>query len=200
MSEPLDFYFDFSSPYGYLAAHRIDALAQRHGRAVAWHPILLGLVFEVTGGRPLPSVPMKGDHARIDVARSARFHGVEYRHPSTFPVSGQSACRAFYWAAARDPAHAAELARALLHAYFVDDLDISSPQVTAEVALSVGISGAELASALADPAVKEMPRSATRQAMARGVFGSPFFILDGEPFWGNDRLDQLERWLASGPY
>ncbi len=197
---PIEFYFDFSSPYGYFAAHRIGALARAAGREVNWHPILLGLVFEVSGGKPLPSIPLKGDYARIDVPRTARFHGIAYRQPSRFPVSGQAPCRAYYWLAQRDRALASRLALALLDAYFADDRDISSPQITAEVAARLGVPPAELAGALADPAVKDLPRAATQQAIARGVFGSPFFIVDGEPFWGNDRIDQLERWLTQGPF
>ncbi len=197
---PVDFYFDFSSPYGYFAAHRIEAVAAAHGRKVDWHPILLGLVFEVSGGRPLPSIPMKGDYARVDVARTARFHGIAWRQPAKFPVSGQAACRAFYWLAARDVECARRLARALFDAYFVEGRDISSPQVVVDVAAGMGLPGAALAEALSDPAVKERPRTETELAIARGVFGSPYFIVDGEPFWGHDRLDQLDRWLASGPF
>lgn len=197
---PIDFYFDFSSPYGYFAAHRIDAIAKAHGRAVEWRPILLGLVFEASGGRPLPSIPLKGDYARVDIPRTARFHGIAYRQPSAFPVSGQAACRAFYWLAAQDAAHARRLALALLHAYFVDDRDISSPQVTIDVAVGLGVSAPALAAAMSDAAVKERPRIETRRAIERGVFGSPYFIIDGEPFWGNDRLDQVVRWLSAGPF
>jgi 2-hydroxychromene-2-carboxylate isomerase len=197
---PVEFYFDFSSPYGFFAAHRIDAIAKAHGRAVQWRPILLGLVFEVSGGRPLPSIPMKGDYARIDVARTARFHGIAWRQPSKFPISGQAACRAFYWLAAQDPQTANRLALALFKAYFADDRDISSPQVTVDVAAEMGIAGPALAEALSDPAVKERPRVETQRAIERGVFGSPYFIVDGEPFWGNDRLDQIERWLADGRF
>ena len=197
---PIEFYFDFSSPYGYFAAHRIDTIARAHGRVVEWRPILLGLVFEVSGGRPPPSIPMKGDYARIDVARTARFHGIAWRQPSKFPISGQAACRAFYWLAAQDPQKANRLALALFHAYFADGRDISSPQVTVDVAVEMGIPGAALAEALADPAVKERPRSETQRAIERGVFGSPYVIIDDEPFWGNDRLDQVARWLSEGRF
>ncbi|MBC7781766.1 MAG: 2-hydroxychromene-2-carboxylate isomerase [Proteobacteria bacterium] len=200
MTAPIDFYFDFSSPYGYFAAHRIGAVAKAHGREVVWHPILLGLVFEVSGGRPLPSVPMKGDYSRVDVPRTARFHGIAYRHPSKFPVSGQAPCRAYYWLAQRDPAFAQRLALALFHAFFADDRDISSPQMTVDVAAEMGVPGPELTLALADPAVKELPRVASRRAIDKGVFGSPYFIVDGEPFWGNDRIEQLDRWLGSGSF
>ncbi|MBI2225012.1 MAG: DsbA family protein, partial [Betaproteobacteria bacterium] len=75
MANPIDFYFDYSSPYGYFAAMKIDDLAARHGRSVNWKPILLGAVFKVTGGKPLPSLPLKGDYAKRDMARSARFLG-----------------------------------------------------------------------------------------------------------------------------
>ena len=81
MNAPIDFYFDFSSPYGYLAAQKIEALAAKYGRAVNWRPMLLGVAFKVTGGSPLPSVPLKGDYSKRDFLRSARFHGVPFREP-----------------------------------------------------------------------------------------------------------------------
>jgi len=188
---PVDFYFDFSSPYGYFAACRVDELVGRQGREVAWHPILLGVVFEVTGGRPLPSQPLKGEYARIDIPRSARLLGLPYRHPARFPVSGQAGCRAFYWVQRDDPEAARALARGLFDALFVSDRDIGDPAVVIEVAAAQGIDRAALAAALADPEVKAFPRGATERAMQAGVFGSPFFVVDGEPFWGNDRLDQV---------
>jgi 2-hydroxychromene-2-carboxylate isomerase len=198
MSAPIDFYFDYSSPYGYLASTRIEALAARHGREVIWRPILLGAVFKVTGGQPLPTVPLKGDYARRDMLRCARYYGIPLRIPSKFPVATQAPARATYWLWDRDPAKAKALASTLFHAYFVDDRDISSPEVTAEVAAGVGLDSEALRAALQEPAVKERLRAETDAALARGVFGSPFFIVDGEPFWGVDRMDQLERWLETG--
>ena len=79
MPQPLDFYFDFSSPYGYFASTRIDELAGRYGRDVEWHPILLGVVFKTTGSQPLPQVPMKGEYALHDFKRTARHHGIAYQ-------------------------------------------------------------------------------------------------------------------------
>ena len=72
MASPIQFYYDFASPYGYMAATKISALAARHDRVVEWKPILLGVVFKVTGGVPLPSAPLKGDYSRRDMERSAR--------------------------------------------------------------------------------------------------------------------------------
>lgn len=200
MPAPIDFYFDYSSPYGYFAAMKIDALGAKYGRSVNWKPILLGVVFKVTGGQPLPSLPLKGAYALRDILRSARFHDVEYKQPSKFPVATQAPARAFYWANEGDPALAKKLAQALYQAYFVRDRDISSPEITADVASELGLQRDEVLAALGDAAVKDRLKNAVEAAIELGVFGSPYIVVDGEPFWGIDRFDQLERWLARGPF
>ena len=197
---PIDFYFDFSSPYGYLASRRIDELAAAHGRKVIWRPMLLGAAFKATGGAPLPSIPIKGVYAMRDFLRSARFYDIPYRQPTTFPVSTLSAARAFYWLQDRDPAKAVALAKALYIAYFTEDLDISKPENVGAVASRFGVKAEDLAAALNDPAVKDRTKKEVDAAVAKGVFGSPYVVVDGEPFWGMDRLDQVERWLAKGPF
>ena len=188
MKAPIDFYFDFSSPYGYLAGEKIDALAAKHGRSVNWRPMLLGAAFKLTGGQPLPSIPIKGEYAKRDFLRSARFHGVAMKIPTVFPISGLAACRAFYSLNEKDRV---ALAKALLRAYFVDDLNIGEADNVLKVAAGIGHKPD-----LADPAIKERTKTEVDAAIKAGVFGSPYFIVDGEPFWGIDRFDQLERWLA----
>jgi 2-hydroxychromene-2-carboxylate isomerase len=198
MTNPIDFYFDFSSPYGYFASARIEELAAKHGRSVNWRPILLGAIFKITGQQPLPSIPLKGSYANHDLARSARLFGLPYKFPTKFPVAGQAPSRAFYWVSDRDPLLAIKLAQALYHAYFVEDRDISSPEVTANVAAKLGVDKDQILRALGEPAVKQRLATEVDAAIERGVFGSPFFIIDKEPFWGSDRLDQIDRWLATG--
>jgi 2-hydroxychromene-2-carboxylate isomerase len=198
MANPIDFYFDFSSPYGYFASARIDGIAVRHGREVVWRPILLGAIFKLTGQQPLPTIPLKGSYARHDLARSARLFGVPFKLPTQFPVAGQAPSRAFYWVGDRDRVLARKLAQALYRAYFVEDRDISSPEITANVAAKLGVDRAELLAALNDPAVKERLKTEVDAAIERGVFGSPYVVIDGEPFWGADRLDQVDRWLTTG--
>ena len=95
---PIDFYFDFSSPYGYLASQKIEALAAKHGRTVDWHPMLLGVVFKQTGAAPLTEIPVKGPYSKHDFARSARFHGVEFNMPPVFPIPAQAPSRIVLWA------------------------------------------------------------------------------------------------------
>jgi len=198
MAEPIAFYFDFSSPYGYLAAQRIDELGTRHGRAVAWKPFLLGAVFKTTGQQPLLGIPLKGDYGRRDMERSARLLGVPFTIPSVFPFMSVAACRAFYWLSDRNAEKAKVLAKTLYAAAFAGGRDISSARAVVEIAESVGIDGTELAEALRDPAVKDRLRSEVDSITAAGVFGSPFIVVDGEPFWGHDRLEQVEKWLETG--
>ena len=201
MGAPLEFYFDFSSPYGYLASQKIEALAARHGRDVDWRPMLLGVAFRQTGTAPLTEIPLKGDYSRRDFARSARFHGLpEFRMPSRFPIPTQAAARIVLWQKARDVALATRLVKAYFRAYFVDDVDISAPDQAVAVAAKEGVSAAEARAAIDDPGIKEALKRDVDGAIARGVFGSPFVFVDGEPFWGLDRFDQIDRWLATGGF
>jgi 2-hydroxychromene-2-carboxylate isomerase len=200
MAAAIDFYFDFSSPYGYFAAMKIDAFAAKYGREVIWKPILLGAAFKISGGQPLPTVPLKGPYALRDILRSARFYGVEYKPPSKFPIATQAPARAFYWVNARDPARAKQLAQTLYRAYFVEDRDISSLEITADVAATLDLKRNDMLAALNDPAIKEQLRNEVDAAIKLGVFGSPYIVVDGEPFWGIDRFDQIERWLGGGPF
>ena len=204
MNQTIDFHFDFSSPYGYFAACSIEALAAKYGRTVNWRPILLGVVFKQTGMAPLTQIPIKGDYARRDFERSARFHGIAFRMPPVFPIASQAPSRIVLWAKARDPALAAKLTVALYEAFFRDGLDISNPDVAADVAAQVandaGVDRAAARACIDDPTIKDLLKREVEQAIAAGVFGSPFVVVDGEPFWGLDRFDQLERWLATGGF
>ncbi|RPJ48041.1 MAG: 2-hydroxychromene-2-carboxylate isomerase [Betaproteobacteria bacterium] len=200
MLKPVEFYFDFSSPYGYFAAAKIDALAAKYDRAAVWRPILLGAIFKITGQQPLATIPLKGSYAMHDLKRSARRFGLPFRIPAKFPIATTAPCRAYYWLHDRDPAAAKVLAQALYRAYFAEDRDISNPEVTVNVAAKLGHDKDAVAQALNDVAVKERLKTEVDAAIERGVFGSPYIVVDGEPFWGSDRLDQIEQWLAKGPW
>lgn len=200
MPEPIAFYFDFASPYGYLASTRIDGLAEKHGRRADWRPMMLGAAMKVTGGRPLPQIPMRDDYSRRDVPRFARYLGVPFKFPPVMPIVTLAAARAFYWCRERDPELARRLAQALFHAHFGEGRDIAQPEQVAEVARTLDIDEQDLLQAVQAPEVKERLKAETAAALQAGVFGSPFFIIDGEPFWGADRLDQLDRWLETGGF
>lgn len=193
---PLEFYFDFSSPYGYLAAERIDELAAKYGRKVKWRPVLLGVIFKATGAAPLTTVPLKGEYSKLDFARSARFMGIPYNPPSRFPLPTQMAARAYYWLHDRDCAMARAFAKAIYRAFFVEDRDVSDPEVVLAIAAAVGADRAAVAEAVESPEIKERLKAEVAAALEKGVFGSPFILCDGEPFMGADRLPQLEARLA----
>lgn len=194
----IDFYFDFSSPYGYFSSTLIDDLAERHNREAHWHPYLMGVVMKLTGRKPLLHIPLVDKYGARDVARSARLHGIEFEFPTQFPVATVAACRAYYWLSEQDKNLAKQLAKNLFHAYFVDNKLISERDVVVGIAVQTGVAKDDVVTALNDPEVKQKLRLATDQAIERKVFGSPFFIVDGEPFWGHDRLYQLERWVRTG--
>ena len=124
MAAPIEFYFDFSSPYGYVGANTIDAIAKKYGREVNWHPILLGAVFQITGGTAPVNIPLKSDYFRHDFERTTRLFKVNYQFPSIFPITGLVPARAFYWIHNQNPALAKQFALAAYRAYFVDDRDI----------------------------------------------------------------------------
>jgi 2-hydroxychromene-2-carboxylate isomerase len=199
MAADLDFYFDFSSPYGYFASTRIDELAAKYGRKVKWHPVLLGVVFKHSGAAPLTMVPLKGDYSIHDFKRTARFHGIEFHFPEVFPIASQNAARAVLWLQANvGEDKARDFSKALYRAFFVEGKDIGNLDNLQAVMAQQGLDVAQLLEAINAPAIKEQLKQEVEQAIQRGVFGSPYVIVDGEPFWGFDRFEQLEATLKSG--
>lgn len=201
MAEPIEFYFDFSSPYGYLLSEKIEEIAARHDRKVKWRPILLGVVFKATGSAPLTlQFPAKAEYSVRDFARSARFLGVPYRHPGKFPLATQAAARAFYWIHDRNHRLSRDFAHAAYRALFVDDRDISSPETVLDIAAGLGLDRDQVAAAIQSQEMKDRLKAECDSALAKGVFGSPHVVIDGEPFFGADRLPQIEKWLETGGF
>lgn len=201
MTGPVDFYFDFISPYGYLAATQIEKIAAKYDREVAWHPFLLGVtVMNVMGLKPIMETPLKSDYALIDRPRMAKLFGVELVIPDLEGVNSVAASRAYYWQREQDPHLAKELAMRLFRRLWVEGRDITDAEAVIDEAVALGIDGAALRDGLQDPRVKALLRDAVDRAVARKVFGAPFFIVDDEPIWGVDRLWMLEHWLAHGTW
>ncbi|MEY4763339.1 MAG: hypothetical protein RI907_12 [Pseudomonadota bacterium] len=200
MPAAIDFYFDFTSPYGYFAAERIEELATKHGRSVDWHPVLLGVIFKATGMAPLTQIPLKNNYSRRDWERISRLTGIPFKMPSVFPIAGQNPARAALFVARSNEAAAKALTLALYRAYFVDGKNIGEVDVIREVAQAQGLDADAIVEAMSDPAVKDQLKHEVGAAEARGVFGSPFLIVDGEPFWGFDRFDMVDEWLTRGGF
>lgn len=198
--QSLDFYFDFASPYGYFMSQKIEALAAQHGRRVTWQPILLFAALRALGLPPPFEHPVKLEYITADFARSARFLDVDYKLPTAFPALTQHAARAFYVLNAQAPEAAVSFAQAVLRGYFQQGQNIADINVIADLVLGqtgkLGDADA-VCTQLKSDAAKAMLQDAINAAVARKVFGSPFVIVDGEGFFGVDRLPQIAEKLAA---
>lgn len=201
MDKAIDFWFDFSSPYSYITNEWIDALAARHGRTVRRHAILLGVTFAVAELKSPVAHPLKREYSLRDFARSARFEGLPYQQPEVFPIASQNAARVFWWLHdTRGAAEAAQWTRSAFRAFFTRGVVLSDAAALKALAAESRLDADAAEAAWNDPVWKARLKRANDEAIAAGVFGAPFIVVDGEPFWGNDRKPQIERVLASGPF
>jgi 2-hydroxychromene-2-carboxylate isomerase len=191
----VEFYFDFASPFAWLIADGLTELAARYHCEVTWRPVLLFAVFKALG---LPA-PMETEAKRryllCDMQRSARVYGVPYRHPQAFPAVSPLPARMFYAIDSLDQPLARRFAHATLETHFVHDRDITQPEVLADVASGLGLAVSEIAAAAAGEPARTRLREAVDAATAREMVGSPFVLIDDEPFFGADRLPHMEWWL-----
>lgn len=198
--EPVRFYFDFISPFGYFASLRIDEIAARHGRWADWTSMLLGIsVLKVMNIPAIVDLPLKGDYIRRDARRYARQHGIAFERPAELPTSRPiEAGRLFAWAKELDAEQAKVLAGSIYRRYFVACDDIADLGVLAQCAAQAGFDWGAYEDARADGRPAQLLRRNVEDSLARGVFGSPMFLIDDEPFFGVEKLPVLEQWLASG--
>ena len=196
--KPIEFYFEFASPYGYFASTKIDAIAAKYGRTVDWKPIMLGAALQATGSQPNVLIPIKGEYFKNDIIRCARILGLAFTMPDKMPMNSLAASRAFYWLDRREPPKAKQLAEAVYKAHWGLGRDMSDVEDVVHVAEPLDIDGDALRAACQKQEIKDKLKNITMASVESGVFGSPFIIADGEHFWGHDRLDHLERWLGPG--
>ena len=193
-SASLDFFCEFASPYTCLSALRIRALARARAVAVRWRPFLLGPIFRAEGlaDSPLNVFPLRGSYAARDVSRRARRHGFEMRFPSTFPRNGLLPARVAL--VAREEGWGETFSEAVFRAEFQEDRDISLPDVVGALVTSLGQDATRALAAAQTPEVKGALRAETEAAQRTGIFGAPSFLVDGELFWGDDRLEDALDW------
>ena len=197
----IEFYFDLISPYGYLGSTQIEALAARYGRDVDWKPVLLGItVMKIMGLPPLMQTPLKKDYVLHDKGRMAKLLGVPMAEHGLEGANSLAASRAFLWLKARDPALAKRFAQRIYARLWVEGKDITPAHAVADEAAALGVDRQALLGAIDSPQMKQALKDAVEAAVARGVFGVPTFIVDGEAIWGVDRLWMLEHWLKHGDW
>ena len=196
--KPIEFYFEFASPYGYFASTKIDAIAAKYGRTVDWKPIMLGAALQATGSQPNVLIPIQREYFKNDIIRCARILGLAFTMPDKMPMNSLAASRAFYWLDSSEPPKAKQLAEAVYKAHWCLGRDMSDVEDVVHVAEPLDIDGDALRAACQKQKIKDKLKNITMASVEAGVFGSPFIITDGEHFWGHDRLDHLERWLGLG--
>lgn len=151
------------------------------------------------GLKPLLDTPLKGDYVIRDTARYARRHGLQLSRKVTDPMMDPRAtARGFYWMRRNRPGQEAQFARAAFSSYWRDGIDLSAPQQAAALGATIGVDPQELLAGIESDQARTDLRDAVAASLERGVFGSPFFIVGEEKFWGSDRLELIEEWLISG--
>jgi carboxymethylenebutenolidase len=195
----IDYYCSLNSPWAYLGSARIEALAARHNATLAIFPVDFSLIFPASGGLPLPKRSPQRQAYRLQELRRWRDHlGVPLQlQPKCFPMNEPVVAHAVIaLREAQGQAPAIALAHRIMRSIWAEDRDPADPATFAELARDVGLDGAALLEAGADPRWAERRKADSEAALARGVFGAPSYVIGEEIFWGQDRLDFVERHLA----
>jgi 2-hydroxychromene-2-carboxylate isomerase len=198
MSKTVDYYFAVVSPWSYFGHDRFVAIAERHGATVAPKPIDLSKVFPVSGGLPLPKrAPQRQAYRLVELARWRDHLGIPINlQPKFGAASGDAAARWILAAAEGGLRPALDLAGAIMRARWAEERDIADPATLAALAGAVGLDAGAVAARAETPEVVARYEACTQEAIDRQVFGVPTYAYGGELFWGQDRLDFLDRKLA----
>ncbi len=195
MSKTLEFYYDFGSPTAYLAHKRLQQLARQYDVEVVYKPMLLGGVFKATGNTTPVAIPAKGKYMlEHDLPRFAARYGVELHFNPHFPINTLNLMRGAIGAQRLDCL--ARYVDAVYDAIWVAGENMGDPDVVARVLSAAGLDAEALMALSQDPEVKAELARSTEEVVERGAFGAPTMYLDGEMYFGQDRLDFIEEALA----
>jgi 2-hydroxychromene-2-carboxylate isomerase len=196
MAKTLEFFFDYASPYSYLACEQVEALAQRTGAELRWRPFLLGAVFKATGNVPPITTPSKGMYLAKDLDDWTHFLGLPpFRMPDDFPIQSLKVNRLGLVAA--EHGRIAPFSRAAFRAAFVHGRDVSQPEVLSELLREAGLEPEKALARMENQEIKDALRRNTEEAVSRGAFGAPTFFVGERMFFGNDRLMFVEQALKA---
>jgi 2-hydroxychromene-2-carboxylate isomerase len=196
----IEFWYEFASPYSYLAAARIERLAAARPIRLDWRPFLLGPIFRQRAHDPSPyqnPSPAQRRYRWRDLQRLCAAEGLPLRLPSTYPRNGLLAARVALIAI--DEGWGADFTRAVYRANFAEDRDIAAAEVVGAVISSLERDAAAVLERAAAPDNKARLVARGEEALRRGIFGAPSFLVGEELFWGNDRLDQAIAWALAPP-
>ncbi len=196
MARTLEFFFDYASPYSYLAAQQVEAVAERTGAELRWRPFLLGAVFKSTGNVPPISSASKASYMLEDLSRWARHLGLPaFRLPESFPINSLKANRLGLVAA--EHGRIAPFSHAAFRAAFAEGKDLSDPKVLEALARQVDLNPEQALAQIENQEIKDALRRNTEEAVERGAFGAPMFFVGKDMYFGNDRLQFVEQALRA---
>lgn len=197
MDKTVESFFDVGSPAAYLAFERLPAICDAAGATLQWRPMLLGGVFQAAGNQSPMAVPAKGRYVLADLQRFARRHDIPFRQNPHFPINTLTLMRMAAGLQWREPRRFVPYLAAVYRAIWADGLDMNDAAVVAGVLQQAGFDPHALLALASDPEVKQRLKDDTQEAVARGVFGAPTFFVDGEMYWGQDRLDFVKEALEA---
>lgn len=193
MSKTIECFFDFGSPATYLAWTQLPRLAAKHNATLIWRPMLLGAVFKATGNQSPAMNPAKGRYMLIDFQRYAKHYDVPMKFNPFFPINTMTLMRGAV--ALQDDPRFDDYLATVFNAIWVDEQNMGQPEVVAEILAKGSFDANVLLAKCSDEAVKEKLKTNTEEAVARGAFGAPTVYVDGEMFFGQDRLPMIEKAL-----
>lgn len=193
MSKTIDFYYDYISPASYFAWVRLQELCERTGASINYKPMLLGGIFKANGNTSPITVPAKWEWIKRDFAQTAEFYGIPYQLNPHFIFSTVNVMRGALWALSAGRIE--DYNRAMYKAAWADGKDLSDADTVNAVLEEAGFDAAEVLEAMTQPEIKQALITATTEAAERGVFGAPTMFVGDELFFGQDRLDFVERAL-----
>lgn len=191
-----DFYFDFGSPAAYLAFTQLPKLQADTQSTAIYKPMLLGGVFQATGNQSPATIPAKGKYTFVDFSRYAKRYGVIHNRNPHFPINTLMLMRGAVGLQRTKPEQFLAYCDAVFKAIWVDSLNMNDPVVLAVALSSKGFEPASLMALCGEQATKDALKALTEEAVSRGVFGAPTFFVEGEMFWGQDRLDWVREALS----
>ncbi|MFZ6646336.1 2-hydroxychromene-2-carboxylate isomerase [Undibacterium sp. TJN25] len=197
MSKQVEFYYDFGSPYTYLAYHHLPVIAARQGAEIIWKPVLLGGIFQATGNHSPAEIPLKAEHSQVDLERWAKRYGVNFTMNPYFPINTLTLMRGATGMQLRGKKEFDTYNAAVFHAMFEEPKNLNDPAQLAAVLAAAGFDAADFMAMISNPEVKDLLKKNTEQAVQRKIFGAPSFFVGEEFFWGQDRLDFVEEALTA---
>lgn len=193
MSKRLEFYYDLSSPYSYLASTRIEEICKGHGAELDWKPFFLGGVFKESGNSAPLEVPSKKRYMVKDLGDWADYYGVELNFPDLFPVNSIKSMRGAL--VAKEEGRVGDYTHKLFQFYWIRNEDISQDETLRRAVAELDMDCETFMNRINEQRIKDELRTETAEAVRRGAFGAPTMFLGDKMFWGNDRLIFVESCL-----